>query len=92
MTTHSTTRALGATVLGLALALGATACGDDTSDTASSASQPSATEHNDADVSFATDMLQHHAQALAMVEMTTGRTLDPPVQALAEQLSSTLGS
>ena len=45
----------------------------------------SATEHNDADVAFATDMIQHHAQALSMVDLTMGRDLDPEVQALAER-------
>lgn len=41
---------------------------------------------NDADVDFATDMIQHHAQALEMVDMTVGRELDPEVAALAEQI------
>ena len=46
----------------------------------------STTEHNDADVEFASNMLQHHAQALSMVDLTRGRTLDPEVQQLAEQI------
>ncbi len=84
MRTDRTTRALGATALGLTLALTAAACGDDTgSDTSA---QVSATEHNDADVAFASDMLQHHAQALSMVDLTLGRTLDPEVQDLAEEI------
>lgn len=41
---------------------------------------------NDADVAFATDMIPHHAQALAMVDLTIGRTLDPPVQELADDI------
>jgi uncharacterized protein (DUF305 family) len=43
-------------------------------------------ELNDADVEFATDMIQHHAQALAMVDLTMGRQLDPDVQQLAEDI------
>lgn len=86
MRTNRSTRAIGATTLGIALAMGAVACGNDSDDATSSASQSSATEHNDADVAFATDMLQHHAQALEMVDLTQGRALDPEVQALAEQI------
>lgn len=41
---------------------------------------------NDADVSFATDMVQHHAQALAMVDLTLGRDLSPELAGLAEQI------
>ena len=41
---------------------------------------------NDADVTFATDMIQHHAQALSMVDLTLGRELSPQVADLAEQI------
>ena len=41
---------------------------------------------NDADVDFASDMIQHHAQALEMVDLTLGRDLDPEVAALAEDI------
>lgn len=67
----------------LALALVATGCGGDD---AGSGSSTSATEHNDADVAFASDMIQHHAQALSMVDLTMGRPLDPEVEALAEEI------
>lgn len=70
-------RALSALALAAALALTTAACGG---------AQRSATEHDDADVAFATDMLPHHAQALTMVDMTTGRTLDPEVQSLADDI------
>lgn len=44
-------------------------------------------DHNDADVSFATDMVRHHAQAVAMADLTIGRTgLDAEVADLAEQI------
>lgn len=41
---------------------------------------------NDADIAFATDMMQHHAQALQMVDLTLGRNLDPQVETLAEEI------
>nr|WP_246283961.1 DUF305 domain-containing protein [Nocardioides perillae] len=69
--------------LGAGLAL--TACGGD--EPASDASaEVSQTEHGAADVAFAQDMVQHHAQALVMVDLTAGRPLDPEVAALAEQI------
>ncbi len=50
--------------------------------------QPAATDqgYNDADVAFATDMIQHHAQALSMVDLTMGRDLDPALSSLAEEI------
>jgi len=74
--------ALAALTLGLSLAL--TACVSDGSNDTSTA--VSTTEHNDADVAFATDMIQHHAQALVMVDLTMDRDLDPEVQTLAEDI------
>ena len=41
---------------------------------------------NDADVDFASDMIQHHAQALEMVDLTMGRELDPEVAELTEEI------
>ncbi len=75
--------------LTLSLSLTLTACGSDaseTDDTSGSETTPSKTEHNDADVAFASGMIQHHAQALAMVDLTMERDLDPKVQALAEEV------
>jgi uncharacterized protein (DUF305 family) len=48
-------------------------------------------DHNGADVAFAGDMIQHHAQALAMVDLTVDRPLDPEVQALAEAIRAAQG-
>jgi uncharacterized protein (DUF305 family) len=73
------------TVLTLALAPALAACGGEES-SAGAQPEPSETEHNDADVAFATDMIPHHAQALAMVDLTLGRQLDPEVAALAEDI------
>lgn len=85
MRTNRTTRALSALTITATLALTAAACGNDDASTAAT-SEVSTTEHNDADVEFASNMLQHHAQALSMVDLTRGRTLDPEVQQLAEQI------
>jgi uncharacterized protein (DUF305 family) len=47
----------------------------------------STADHNDADVAFATDMIEHHAQAIQMANFTIGREgLDPQVAGLAEQI------
>jgi len=53
-----------------------------------SASEPSTdgNAYNDADVDFASDMIQHHAQALQMVDLTLGRKLDAEVVTLTEQI------
>ena len=84
-TRHKTrTRALAAVALGVALAGGLTACGDDTEP--ATKAEVSTTEHNDADVTFATNMIQHHAQALSMVDLTLNRSLDPGVPTLAEDV------
>ena len=85
MRSNRTTRAVSATALGLTLALTAAACGGGDTGGETSA-QASATEHNDADVAFASEMLQHHAQALTMVDLTQGRDLDPEVQQLADDI------
>jgi uncharacterized protein (DUF305 family) len=73
--------------LTLTLTLTLTGCGSDNNTSSSStATTLSATEHNQADVDFATQMIQHHAQALSMVDLTVGRDLDPKVAALAEEI------
>jgi uncharacterized protein (DUF305 family) len=74
-------RIRGAAALALLAALTLAGCGDDEGATGSG---DSGADHNDADVAFADDMIQHHAQALAMVDLTVGRELAPEVQALAE--------
>lgn len=73
--------------LAVATLLALSACGND------DAPAPSATQtaangdvFNDADVAFATEMIPHHAQALAMVDLTIERDLDPEVTQLAEDI------
>jgi uncharacterized protein (DUF305 family) len=68
-------------VVGLVLALALTACGGDEEP----AAEPTG-DHNAADVTFASEMIQHHAQALVMVDLTVGRELDPEFQQLTEAI------
>ena len=72
-------RALSAALLVIGLFL--TGCGspDEPADTSSG-------DHNAADVTFASEMIQHHAQALVMVDLTVGRELDPAFQRLTESI------
>lgn len=81
-----TRRCAAALALGLGLVLSGCGGQEDGPAAESSGSQVSATEHNEADVAFATEMIQHHAQALAMVDLTMGRPLDPEVTELAEAI------
>jgi len=59
-------------------------CGGDDSPSETPAGAP----YNDADVTFATDLIEHHAQALQMVDLTLGRDLDPEIAAIAESIRS----
>lgn len=83
--------ALAATATAAMLALGA--CGDnDTADVAhsvTSASAPTATatgKHDQADVTFAQQMIMHHLQAIAMADMAERRTSSQDVKALAAKI------
>ncbi|KQW47307.1 hypothetical protein ASC77_12585 [Nocardioides sp. Root1257] len=84
-----------AAAVALTTALGVTlaACGDDSDGGSPSSTQTASNGDvfNDADVSFASDMIQHHAQALSMVDLTQGRTLDPEVQQLADDIQAAQG-
>ncbi|WP_054811926.1 DUF305 domain-containing protein [Nocardia arizonensis] len=71
-------------------------CGDNDSDgAAASTSAASATPggaaaavHNDADVTFAREMIPHHEQAVAMAAMVPSRSTDPRVLELAAQIQA----
>lgn len=84
---HRMLRAATAAVLGLALGLGAAACGTDSASD-SSAGSSTAANHNDADVTFASAMIPHHAQALVMVDMLEGRDISPELAQLAARIKA----
>lgn len=69
------------------------ACGGDGGTLDASAEQTAANGDvfSDTDVDFATAMIPHHAQALAMVDLTRGRELSPPVQELTEDIQAAQG-
>lgn len=65
-------------------ALGLTACGDDSGTTQTDSA--SRHHHNDADVSFAQDMIEHHRQAIEMAELAQTRASSGEVKDLAEEI------
>ncbi|GAB6987307.1 DUF305 domain-containing protein [Nocardioides pyridinolyticus] len=70
----------------VALGLALTACGGD-----DSGSGAASEDHNDQDVSFATDMIPHHAQAVQMAEMAVENAESQEVKDLAEDISAAQG-
>jgi uncharacterized protein (DUF305 family) len=73
----------------VALSIGVAACGDGPDGSRSASDEQTASNgdvFNSADVTFATDMIPHHAQAIEMVTLTDTRTLDPDVKQLADSI------
>ncbi|GAA4362855.1 DUF305 domain-containing protein [Nocardioides caricicola] len=92
--THPFRRTAAAVALATALSVTLAACGDDSDGSGAPSGTQTARNgdvFNDADVAFASDMVQHHAQALSMVDLTQGRPLDPQVQQLAEAIRAAQG-
>lgn len=88
---HRTPRTMiAALAAAAALTLTLSACGSDdpVDDPSAIQTADNGEVFNGADVVFARDMIPHHAQALEMVELTEGRTLDPEVQQLADAIRS----
>lgn len=84
--TRRTRRWTGLTAAGTALAL-ASACGSGSSGTSTSpvgaGAGASASAHNAADVSFATEMIPHHAQAVEMAGLALSNGADAEIKSLA---------
>lgn len=80
------TRFRRATLLLAATTLTLSACGGESTPAESTGQVPASAPYNDADVRFATEMIPHHAQALIMVDMATGRDVSPEMTALLEQI------
>ena len=70
----------------VALGLALTACGGDDADGGAASG-----DHNDQDVSFATEMIPHHAQAVEMAEMAVENAESQEVKDLAEDISAAQG-
>lgn len=94
----SVRRSITVGAIGAAVLLTLTACGggtDDKADAGSSASSPSASAapaasgpHNAADVTFAKDMIPHHAQAVEMAGLATSTSTDAEIKTLAADITA----
>jgi uncharacterized protein (DUF305 family) len=94
---RTTARLAGALVVGTLLLVG---CADDSSDAVghgsmmSNSSTPASTsagdeaDHNAADVEFASGMIPHHMQAIAMSQLATDRAADPRLDDLAGRIEA----
>lgn len=84
------TLALAALVLAALLSLAA--CGGDDSSPGATSDDSSAgassEDFNDADVTFATEMIPHHQQAVEMAELAADRADSPEVRQLAEDIEA----
>jgi uncharacterized protein (DUF305 family) len=77
-------RKLSAALASGVLLLTTTACGEgDSHDAHPEQTAANGDVFNDADVDFATSMIPHHAQALAMVDLTRSRDLSPELHQLS---------
>lgn len=79
-------------VLATALTLSACSVGATPGSDPSTSSSSASSTHNDADVSFATEMSAHHQQAIEMSNMILDKSgVDPKVTALAEDIKAAQG-
>jgi uncharacterized protein (DUF305 family) len=72
-----------------AVALTAAACSSSGSRSGSSTSTP--TDHNQADVTFAREMIPHHQQAIEMAQLAESRAGSPRVRELATKIEAAQG-
>ena len=81
-----------ATLAALAAAITTlTACASSSSPTSSpktSSSSSASTAHNAADVTFATDMIPHHSQAVEMADMALSTATNADVKTLATKIKA----
>lgn len=83
-------KTLAVTALMATAGLTLTACGEGSDDEAKS-STPSKSEFNDADVSFAQEMIPHHEQAIEMAQLAQGRASSADVLELAADIEVAQG-
>lgn len=84
--TRSRRSALFALVVAVALALGGCTSSDGSGGGSGSSGSSGSSAHNDADATFAAEMVPHHEQALQMVAMTQGRDLSPDFEQLTTNI------
>ncbi len=81
-----------ATVVALAAAVTTlTACGSSSSQNAATTPAPTsvaATDHNDADSAFATEMIPHHAQAVQMADLALDYATNADLKAMATKIKA----
>jgi len=76
-------KSLIAVVFALTTVVGLVSCSDNGQDSSSEIAESEA--FNQVDVDFAIDMIQHHTQALAMVDRTVDRELSPELTRHTEE-------
>ncbi len=59
--------------------------------TVTATGSPATGAHNDADVTFATNMVPHHLSAIEMAQLAPTRASDPAVKALATRITAAQG-
>lgn len=83
-----TLKTLAAATLMLTVPVGLAACSNDDPATENGGSSTSSAEFNDADVSFAQDMIPHHQQAVQMAQMAADRADSEEVRQLAADIEA----
>ncbi|WP_336031543.1 DUF305 domain-containing protein [Geodermatophilus sp. FMUSA9-8] len=86
-TTARLTRLAGGLIAG-AVVLTGCSTGSDTPDAGASSSAEQSAEFNDADVTFAQQMIVHHEGAIEMAQLADGRAQDPRVLDLASRIEA----
>ena len=86
----TTSRILLAPILALVTVLALGACGGD-QPSGDTRTDDAGRAYSSADVAFVSEMIQHHADALSMVDLTLDRDLSPEVQSLVEDIRATRG-
>jgi len=90
MAAHTITSVIAAATVALTMGAGLGACGSTAPISSNDqASAPSAgPAHNQADITFAQDMIRHHAQAIAMSRLAAQRAQSPQVKELAARIET----
>ena len=85
---HSTMSGGATSMSGGAMSSGMSMSGAASATATVQAGAPATGPHNAADVAFATDMIPHHAQALAMARTALSRATNPTVKQLAQMIEN----